>query len=540
MQFEGICPNEITFSCVLQACSSMGMVSKGKEVHAHIEQEGMLGKSCMLDTALVDMYAKCGEVATAKQVSDCLPTRDVVSWTALISGYAQHDFGEEAFRCFHQMQYEGLCPNEATFACVLQACGSMGALQKGTQVHATMVRKGSFRSNNVLGTALIDMYAKCGDIAKAQQAFEDLSLQDVVSWTALIGGYTQHGKDREAIMSLQRMWLEGLSPNSMTLVSALKACGKMRSIEKGREIHAIIRSKDGNSTFGSALVDMYARCGELTTAQKMFDQLCERDIVSWTALMLGYADHGHGDEALRCYELLSLEGLLPNGVTFACILKACGSMGAVHKGEEIHGEITRGKFLKKSAVLGSALIDMYAKCGVLTKAQQVFDELPIHNVVSWTSLMAGYAQLGEHDVVFKLFYKMIIKGLRPNAVTFVVLLSACNDAGLINEGQLFFELMSSSYGISPALEHFTCMVNLFSRTGHFHEAMAVIKTMPFPCYLPAWVAVLNASREWGNVKLGKLAFDNVYVWTNMIENGCETAKITTHSQYITKLYNSKK
>ena len=508
MQHEGVSPNEITFSCILQACGNMGIIAKGQEVHTHIEREGMLGKWCMLDTALVDMYVKCGELAKAKQVLDQLPDRDVVTWTALIAGYAQHGSGKEVFHYLDQMQYEGLCPNEVTFACILQACGNIRALKKGMEVHAAIMKRGSFRSNNLLGTALMDMYAKCGNIARAQAAFEDLAFQDVVSWTALIGGYAQCRQGKEAIICFQRMQLESLTPNSMTFIYVLKACGNTQSTKKGKEIHVGIIRRQENSIFGSALVDMYARCGELVMAQNVFDKLHEHDIVSWTALISGYVGLGYAEKAFRCFEQMQLEGVSPNDVTFACILKACAILGNISQARRLYSHIKRKGLLENDSV-GIGLVDMYAKCGSLWRAQTMFDKLRFRNVVSWNAIISGYGQCGEHDMVVGLFNKLIEKGIVPNQVTFNIVLNVCSHSGLLDTGQLYFHIMSSFYGLMPTLEHYTCMVDLFARAGFFDKALTIIHKMPkIPDYFPVWTALLGACQKWGHVMLGKVAFRN--------------------------------
>ena len=311
-------------------------------------------------------------------------------------------------------------------------------------------------------------------------------------------------------------------------VELLKDCIRKKDICGGCNLHVDIVKQgllERSPYIASCLISMYAKCGMLLKAKKVLEELPVRNVVIWNALISGFAHEGECDEAFFFFEMMQKEGHFPNSITFICILMACGSTRAIRKGEEIHGEITRGKFLEKSMVLGSALIDTYAKCGELTKAQLLFDELSVHNVVSWTSLIAGHAQLGKHDIVFELFHKMVGEGIKPNAVTFIVLLNSCSDAGLVNEGQLYFDAMSSYYGISPAVEHFTCMVDLFSRTGHFNEAMKFMKRMPHPHYFPAWVAILNACREWSNIKLGKVAFEKAYIWNNMIENCNNTVTI---------------
>ena len=511
MQQKGLSPDALTYVCILKACGSIKDAQKGSEIHAEIVKHGMLGNDSVLGTALVDMYAKCGALAKAQQVFDVLPIQNTVSWNVLISGYCQHGHCEEALKCFQEMRCQGVSPNSITFACVLKICGKLGAVEKGKNIHEEMLREGYLENDSMLGNALVEMYAKCGDLAKAQDVFDNLNVWDVIGFTSLITGYEQHGYGDKALKCFEQMRSKGLSPDAMTFTCILKACGSMGAAETGKEIHADI-VKEGllvhDSVLGNALVDMYAKCGALGMAQQVFDEISIRDIVSWTSLISGYGKHGHGEETLSCFRRMQLEGLYPNTVTFACLLQTCGRLGAVEKGKEIHAELVKEGLLGQDTMLGNALVDMYSKCGEIGKAEEVFHKLPIRGVVAWTALIAGYSQLGRYDAVFNSFNRMIGEGIEPNMITFLVVLSACSSSGLVDEGQMYFEAMTTGYGIAPTIQHYTCMIDLFGRGGHFDKAVSMVGRMPSLDYLPAWLALLGACQKWGNLILGRLAFEH--------------------------------
>ncbi|MCO5615076.1 hypothetical protein L7F22_069364 [Adiantum nelumboides] len=287
---------------------------------------------------------------------------------------------------------------------------------------------------------------------------------------------------------------------------------------------------------------MYAKCGALTKAQEVLYELPVQNVVCWSALISGYAQYGSGEEALCCFQQMQRERLSPNAITFACALKACGIVQDVNAGERIRDEIVSQGLLKGDVVLGSALVEMYAKCGVLVKAQTVLDELLVWNVVCWSALISGYAQHSCGKEALSCFRQMRSEGLLadevswnaliggfaqqglakealdcfrwmqqegtpPTAVIFVSVLNACSHSGLVDEGQTLLDNMRDKYGIVPDNEHYTCMVDLFGRARQFDKAMGVIKLMPSTNYLPVWSAVLGACQKWGDVELGRLAFE---------------------------------
>ncbi|MCO5568342.1 hypothetical protein L7F22_022041 [Adiantum nelumboides] len=217
----------------LKACAKQKDLCQGSQIHADIRASGLLEKDAYLQSTLVSMYAKCGAFVRAQHVINELPVADVISWTALIAGYVQHDQGKKALACFHQMQSKGLSPSAFTYSCTLKACGIMQDVDTGKQIHSEIVSQGLLRNNVVLGNSVIDMYVKCGVLLKAQKVFDALVVRDASSWNALLAGYAQQGQGQEALACFQRMRTKGFSPNAITYACVLKACGIMQNLDMG-------------------------------------------------------------------------------------------------------------------------------------------------------------------------------------------------------------------------------------------------------------------------------------------------------------------
>jgi pentatricopeptide repeat protein len=507
---DSLPPDEITCVCILKACGCVGTDKKGKQIHAKIVNEGWLERNVLVGTALIDMYSKCGALQNAHEVFNQLHQWNIVTWNALMVGYVQHGHGGEAWSCFDRMQNQSMSPNAETFVCILRACGSIGAIRSGKCIHAGIVGDRCLERNILVGNQLIDMYGKCGALAEAIELFEQLPARDVVTWTALIAGYAQHGYDDEAINCFRLMEENGFSPNEFTFVCVLKACSSLRAVDKGEAIYHKVQKAsllEKNVLVGTSLVDMYAKHGDLTRAQEIFGQLQVKNLVTWNALISGYVQHGHYEEALEHFDQMQRQ-FSPNSVTFLCILKACSNMGLIEKGIEIHRKVCEEGFLRNDILIGNATVDMYGKCGAPTKAQEVFDDLPDQDVVSWNALISGYAQLGEDIIVMLLFDKMVGEGIKPDKVTFTIVLTTCSHSGLVDKGQMYFQMMQTYFDVVPTFEHYTCMVDLYSRAMQFDVAMTLIRELPAMGCLPMWTALMSACQKWGHVILGKLIFEH--------------------------------
>ncbi|KAI5058892.1 hypothetical protein GOP47_0027062 [Adiantum capillus-veneris] len=373
------------------------------------------------------------------------------------------------------MQLEGIFPNAITFICSLKACGSAGAIRLGKKIHCQIERMGLLKKNAVLGNALVDMYIKCNAVAYAHQVFDKLSVRNVVSWTSLLAGYSEHGHGETALVCYDHMQLEGVSPNSVTFIFCLKACASIRSADKGEELQCRIESDgllEGDAILGNALVDMYAACGMFDKAQEVFDKIANQNVVSWTSLIARFAQHGYTDKALDCFKHMQRKGVYPNDVTLVILLKVCGSIGAIDMVQDLHSEIYR-RGLFESNLVGNALVFSYSKCGFLAQAHEVFDMLHTQDIVSWNSLIAGYTQVGETENALSVYDQMLDQGLRPGSVTFTIVLSACNRQGSLCKSETYLEAMSKDYGIVSSPEHICSILSILfagqvSSTGLCH------------------------------------------------------------------------
>ncbi|KAI5060776.1 hypothetical protein GOP47_0025196 [Adiantum capillus-veneris] len=494
------------YIALLRTCAKNKDLHVGKRVHLDILKRGLLEKC---SDALITMYAMCDALPKARELLDMHRSKNVFTWTSLISGYARNGQNLDALSCFEQMESEGLFPDAVTYVCILKACGNMRAIGKGEKIHRAIANRRLLGTDTVINAAIIDMYTKCGALERAEYVLEELPSRDVLSWSALIAGYVHHGQGNQALICFSRMQSEGFSPNAMTFACILKACGIIGALDKGKQIHEAIakgRFLENDVVLGSALVDMYAKCGALERAKQVLEGLPARDAYSWSALIAGYTQEGRGEQALNCFEQMQREGVSPDAVTFACVLQACGITGAVDKGEQIHKVISKQGLLAHNVVLGTALVDMYAKCGALSKAAGVLEQLPTRDAFSWNSLIVGYAKEGQHEQALTCFDRMQWRGCSPDAATFSCVLNACSHLGLIDEAHMHFLSMSSKYGLKPDIEQYTCMVDLFGRAGHFEKALGMIEGMPSPNVSAVWRALLSACQKWGNVDVGSWAF----------------------------------
>eukprot|EP01018_Ginkgo_biloba_P018799 Gb_11545 [translate_table: standard] len=508
IQMSGIQPDKFVFTSVIKACTVLSSLQEGMEIHGDIVRTGF-EYDIIVGNSLLAMYAKCGAIEIARQIFDKMPARDVVSWSTMISGSVQNGRANEALILFNEMQLQGIKSDSVTITSLLPACAHLLALQQGKRIHGYILRNG-FESDVIVGTALIDMYAKCGSIDGARRVFDTMSTRNVFSWSAMIACYAQSGYASETFTLFHQMQLQGIKPNSVTMVSLLRACFRL-TLQHGKWVHGYtIRSGfDSDVVVGTALVDMYANCGSLDMARRIFDKMSKRNVVSWSAMIAGYAHSGHANEALLLLNKMQLQDIKPDFVTMVSVLPACAQLSALQQGKRIHGYIIRNGFDLNIAV-GNALVDMYAKCGNMDIARKWFDKMPEKDVVSWSAMIAGYGMHGHGEDALALFTQMQQKGMKPDHIIFISVLSACSHAGLVDEGWKYFNSMKQDYRITPRVEHYACMVDLLGRSGLLYEAHDFIKKMPLEPNAAVWAALLGACRIYSNIELGELVAECLF------------------------------
>lgn len=506
---QGIAIDSYMYVHVLKLCLKEKDLTSIKQVHDYITQRGMEQNIFVANNLLI-VYIGCGRLLDARRVFDDLVKKDVISWNIMIRGYAHQSGAKDAMEVFNQMRQQGAEPNEITYLNILKSCASPSALNFGKEVHKH-IRQSGLESDVRVATALLQMYAECGCIEEARQAFDRMKERNVITWTAMIGAYAKNGLDAEAYRLLLQMKREGYKPNAFTYTSILNAPATSTGsgLEWVKEVHRHIRDAglESDLRVGNALVHMYAKTGCIDDAQRVFDRMGfkQRDVITWTAMIGGLAQHGRGQEAYHLFLAMEKEGLKPNAITYTSILNASASAGAVEWVKEVHRH-AREAGLESDLRVGSALIHMYAKSGCIDDAHLLFNRMEKRDVVTWTAMIGGLAQHGCGQEALELFRRMNAEGMQPSETTFVAVLSACSHAGLVEEGRRLFSAMSTQeYGITPNVVHCNCMVDLLGRAGHLEEAKRFIDIMPVEPDEATWGALLGACRTFANVELGELA-----------------------------------
>lgn len=261
---------------------------------------------------------------------------------------------------------------------------------------------------------------------------------------------------------------------------------------------------DKNVVACTAMITGYCKDGDVESARRLFDGIPVKDVISWNAMITGYVHNGHGEEAMKLHIIMFREGVKPDHATLIAILTACSALALLRQGRSTHAVATK-TMLESSTSFCNALMTMYSKCGNVGESELVFMNLKIQDIVSWNTIIAAYAQHGKYQKAIALFHEMETRGLIPNDITILSMLSACGHVGRVNDSLELFDLMSSKYAISPSAEHYACVVDILGRAGQLEKACSYIKKMPFEAERNVWGALLGASKTHGNVQLGELA-----------------------------------
>lgn len=422
---SGVRGNSLSFVCLLKSCGGNRNAKLGRQVHCCVVK-GRWG-NVIVDSALVHFYAQCGDLASALMMFDKMASRDVISWTTMITAYVQQGRGDKALQMFPEMVSEGFLPNEFTVCSILKACAEEKALRCGKQLHGAVLKK-LYKDDIHVGSALVTMYARNGEVFDAQAVFDMMPRRNTITWTSLISGYAQSGHGEKAIMLFRQMKMRQVSVNNLTIVGLLSACGSIRSLCLGKELHAHIikNSIQENLQIGSTLVWCYCKCGEYTYAARILEEMPDRDAISWTAMISGYNSVGHSAEALKSLDDMVWDGVTPNTYTYSSALKACAKLEALRDGRRIHGVVNKTPALS-DVFVGSSLIEMYMRCGKVDEARRVFDAMPEHNLVTWKVIITGFAQNGLCEEAFKYMYLMQQEGHNVDDFMLSKVLTSCGN-----------------------------------------------------------------------------------------------------------------
>ncbi|MQL90748.1 hypothetical protein Taro_023358, partial [Colocasia esculenta] len=547
--------------------------AEGAQVHACAVKLGAAVDTYVQNT-LIQLYFSCGNSLIARQLFDGMPNRSVVTWNCVIAGYAELGFWEDVKSLFWLMieEFALESPNSVALVRMLTACTRSGDFEMGKRVHKYMVHNAVDMSLN-LANALMNMYAKFGKMDEAlmlframpnwdvvswatlingymgigrfeiaRELFDDMPERNIVAWNTMISGYVLNRRFRDALLLFKEMMVLDVKVDHATFICVLTACARSGDFILGSLVHGYIYKFGMEMTLEliHSLLCLYVKCGSMESGERLFKKMTIRNEISWTLMMEGYVRCGKKDiaiemfnqipykdvaswnalittlcqnnfykDALDIFEEMLILNVAPNQVTLVSALSACARVGVLALGTWIHAYIDRNK-IEMDCHLSSALIDMYAKCGCVDLSLKVFNDMPIKDLLAWSTMIGGLAMHGHANHALVLFREMIDDGLQPDGVTFLGVLVACCHAGLVDEGRHFFALMTQVYGISPTTEHCSCMVDLYGRRGLLSEAKDFIKNViSLPDAGSIWGTLLSACVNHGNIELAECAMNQL-------------------------------
>jgi len=516
---------------------------------------------------VVSGFAKAGELSVARRLFNAMPEKDVVTLNSLLHGYILNGYAEEALRLFKELNFSA---DAITLTTVLKACAELEALKCGKQIHAQILI-GGVECDSKMNSSLVNVYAKCGDLRMASYMLEQIREPDDHSLSALISGYANCGRVNESRGLFDRksnrcviLWnsmISGYIANNMkmealvlfnemrnetredsrTLAAVINACIGLGFLETGKQMHchACKFGLIDDIVVASTLLDMYSKCGSpmeacklfsevesydtillnsmikvyfscgrIDDAKRVFERIENKSLISWNSMTNGFSQNGCTVETLEYFHQMHKLDLPTDEVSLSSVISACASISSLELGEQVFARATIVG-LDSDQVVSSSLIDLYCKCGFVEHGRRVFDTMVKSDEVPWNSMISGYATNGQGFEAIDLFKKMSVAGIRPTQITFMVVLTACNYCGLVEEGRKLFESMKVDHGFVPDKEHFSCMVDLLARAGYVEEAINLVEEMPFDVDGSMWSSILRGCVANGYKAMGKKAAEKI-------------------------------
>ncbi|GAB4849985.1 hypothetical protein Ancab_029284 [Ancistrocladus abbreviatus] len=511
---------------------------------------------------------KAGDLESARLLFNQMPRRNGIAWNSMIHGYARHGYPKEALRIFRDLNLNPLeVSGRDTFVLttVIGACANLTALDCGKQIHARIIID-DVQFDSVLGSSLVNLYGKCGDLNcarhvlklmkepddfslsalitgyanvgrmnDARMTFDKISNPSVVLWNSIIAGYVSNNAEMEALILYCMMRENGCQEDFSTFASALSACMSIGILEHGQQLHAhtfklgvsedvIVscalidmyskcRSPSGacklfyelefyDTILLNSMINVYCNCGMVQEAKQIFDSMPHRTLITWNSMIVGLSQNGMPHLALDIFREMNKLEIRMDRFSIASVISACASISALELGEQAFARAVIIGVID-DPVTCTSLIDFYCKCGCVGLSRKIFDRTEKFDVVLWNSMLMGYATNGHGIEALNLFHGMTHAGVCPNDITFTAVLSACDHCGLAKEAQKWFYLMQAQYRINPGIEHYSCMVDLFARSGCLEEAVLLIEQMPFQADASMWTSVLRGCAAHGHRTLGK-------------------------------------
>ncbi|CAN8326971.1 unnamed protein product [Cochlearia groenlandica] len=499
MRSEGVVFDAFTYSTALSSCVGTEGLRLGLQLHSIVVKSG-LEADVVVRNSFIPMYSSAGSFGDAKRVFDETLVKDMITWNSLLSGLSQGgDFGFETAVVFREMMREGVELDHVSFTSVITTYCHENDLELARQTHGLCLKSG-YETLVDISNILMSSYWKCGAIEAAKSVFYQMRERNVISWTTMISA----NKD-DAVSIFHKMRLDGVYPNEVTFVGLINAVKCNEQIKEGLKIHALCMKTGFVSklSLGNSFITMYAKFEALEDAKKAFDEIQIREIISWNAMISGFAQNGFSHEALEMFLLATVE-TTPNEYTFGSVLNAIASAEniSLKHGQRCHARILKLGF-NSCPVVSSALLDMYAKRGSINESEKVFNEMSQRNQFVWTSIISAYSSHGDYESVMNSFQKMVKENIAPDLITFLSVLTTCNRKGMVDKGYEVFNSMTKHYNLEPSHEHYSCMVDMLGRAGRLKEAKELMSKVPGGPGVSMLQSMLGSCRLHGNEKMGE-------------------------------------
>ncbi|XP_057472782.1 pentatricopeptide repeat-containing protein At1g08070, chloroplastic-like [Actinidia eriantha] len=492
---------QLILSLLKHPQSSIRTLNHLKSLHVHLLRTGLHQSSFAVGN-FASRCAALGLMAYAAQLFDQMLQPNSFVWNTMIRGFQQNYEPRNSVLYFDRMRVRSVSPDQFTFPFVIRACGDLKDLCRGMWVHGQVFKVG-VELDVFVGTSLVDFYSGFGDLDVAHHVFDEMPMKDAIAWTVILSGYVNRcgnmGRARELFDTMPVKDL--VAWNTM-----INGYVKVGEVELAKQLFD--RAPVRDILMHNTILGGYAKNGEVEVMLQFFREMLDRDLVSWNSVIGGLVRSRRVNEAMRHFHCMQMESVNPNEVTLLSLLSACAQVGALDTGRWLHSYIDRNR-LDSNVVIGTALVDMYSKCGDLVSAAYVFDKILDRDVVAWNAIIMGFSTNGQSQNALEFFHRMKNESVRPNDVTILGVLCACVHAGLVDYGRKCFNSMSKELGLEPKLEHYGCLVDLLGRAGLLNEAYEVIQAMPIVPHTGVWGALLGACKIHGNVELAELAIEHL-------------------------------
>ncbi|PKA52737.1 Pentatricopeptide repeat-containing protein [Apostasia shenzhenica] len=505
--------NEFMLASVLSAClQSPTVIDCALQVHCLAIKTGY-SSDVFVGTALVNFYSKTGFMEKAMSIFNELPVKNSVTWTAIMTGFSRIGSHDLSIRMFSQMRVTGVMPDGFVLSSLISSCAAVEFIRGGRQVHGFLYRSGIEMDVSV-NNVLIDLYCKCCRVGTARKVFDRIIAKNLVSWTTMVAGYMQNSYELEAISLFSEMNSQGLRPDAFACTSVLGSCGSLVALEQGKQVHGYaIKANLGSDEYvNNALIDMYAKCDSLSDARVVFDVMEGHNVVSYNAMIEGYATLEDVVEAFALFRRMRSLLICPTLLTFVSLIGVSASLSRVNISKQLHCLIIKFGVLLE-LYIGCALIDVYSKCSFVDDARIVFDGLEDHDLVVWNAMLFGYSQNGEGEEALKLFKRFCALRMTPNAFTFVAVVTMASYFASLFHG-LQFHAQIIKAGVDYDSHVLNALIDMYAKCGCIQDARALF-CITNKTDIVCWNSMISSCAQHGHAEEALKLF-NVLLTRKMV------------------------